>query len=89
MHLAIAVGTPVVALYAAADARMTGPYYDNDRHTIIQKHRTCDPCLGKKCPFQWCMVNISVEEVLSAVVKTLNMPASFQVKSAATVSRND
>ena len=89
MHMAIAVGTPVVALFAAADARKSGPYYDNERHTVIQKHRTCDPCLGKRCPFQWCMINISVEEVLSAAAKILKTPESSRSVSSAAVSRDD
>lgn len=67
MHIAIAVGTPVVALYAVADPKKSGPLYDKDRHRVIQKGRTCDPCLSKKCEYQKCMEAISVEEVEAAV----------------------
>jgi ADP-heptose:LPS heptosyltransferase len=67
MHIAIAVGTSVVALYAVADYRITGPYYDLDKHRVIQKWRTCDPCVSKKCEYQKCMENISVNEVFDAV----------------------
>jgi lipopolysaccharide heptosyltransferase II len=69
MHLAVAVGTPVVALFAVSDWRRSGPAYDLDRHVIIQKWRTCDPCLSKRCPYQEpvCMENISVAEVFAAV----------------------
>lgn len=67
MHMAIAVGTPVVALYAVADASKTGPYYDIERHRVIQKPRTCDPCVSKKCEYQKCMEAISVDEVYDAV----------------------
>jgi ADP-heptose:LPS heptosyltransferase len=88
MHLAIAVGTPVVALFAAADARRSGPYYDVDKHTVIQKHRTCVPCVGKRCTFQICMDNISVDEVLSAVTHTLQRSPGAQAIPAA-VARND
>ena len=66
MHIAIAVGTSVVALYAVADWRRTGPYYDLERHRVIQKWKTCDPCVSKKCEYQKCMENIRVEEVFSA-----------------------
>ena len=67
MHIAIAVGTPVVALYAVADSKKTGPLYDKHRHRVIQKGRTCDPCVSKKCEYQKCMEAISVEEVEAAV----------------------
>jgi ADP-heptose:LPS heptosyltransferase len=79
MHLAIAVGTPVVALFAAADARRSGPYYDIEKHSVIQKHRTCVPCVGKRCTFQICMDNISVDEVLSAVAHALQRPLASPV----------
>lgn len=69
MHLAVAVGTPVVALFAVSDPARSGPAYDLDRHVVIRKWRTCDPCLSKNCPYPEpiCMDNISVEEVCAAV----------------------
>ncbi len=70
MHIAITAGTPVVALYAVADYRRTGPLYDKDRHVVIQKPRTCDPCVSKKCVYQRCMEAITVFEV-EAAVKTV------------------
>lgn len=71
MHIAIAVGTPVVALYAVADSKKTGPLNDKHRHRVIQKGRTCEPCVSKKCEYQKCMEAISVEEVEAAVVEVL------------------
>ncbi|HEY4706618.1 MAG TPA: hypothetical protein VII64_04090, partial [Thermodesulfobacteriota bacterium] len=64
---AITMGTPIVALYAVADSRKSGPIVDMDRHVIIQKHRTCEPCVSKRCRYQKCMENISIEEVFDAV----------------------
>ncbi|MEK6599105.1 MAG: glycosyltransferase family 9 protein [Deltaproteobacteria bacterium] len=69
MHTAIAVGTAVAALYAVADWKRTGPYYDLERHRVIQKWKTCDPCVSKKCEYQKCMENISVDEVFDAVTE--------------------
>lgn len=71
MHLAIAVGTPVVALFGAVDARRSGPCYDVEKHAVIQKFRTCTPCVGKRCTFQICMDNISVDDVFPAVARAL------------------
>jgi ADP-heptose:LPS heptosyltransferase len=89
MHMAIATRTPVVALFAAADARRSGPYYDQDKHTVIQKHRTCVPCVGKRCTFQVCMDNISVDEVFSAVTHILHGTLASRVLPAVVVTRND
>lgn len=71
MHLAVAVGTPVTALFAVSDARASGPVYDLDRHIVIQKWRTCEPCISKRCPRPVCLENISVEEVYNAVMQQL------------------
>lgn len=73
MHLAVAVGTPVVALFAVSDARRSGPTQDAGRHIVIQKWRTCEPCLSKRCPYAepLCMENISVAEVAAAVSQQL------------------
>lgn len=75
MHIAITVGTPIVAMYAVADHRKTGPLVDMDRHVIIQKSRTCDPCVSKKCGYQKCMEQISVNEVFGALMKALGNKA--------------
>lgn len=72
MHVAITSGTPVVALYAVADAGRTGPLYDKDRHVVIQKPRTCVPCVSKKCEYQRCMEAITVNEVEAAVKTIIN-----------------
>ena len=69
MHLAITVDTPVVALFAVSDPARSGPGYDLERHVVIRKWRTCDPCYSKNCPYAEpiCMDNISVAEVIAAV----------------------
>jgi len=73
MHIAIAVGTSVVALYAVADFRRTGPYYDLEKHRVIQKWKTCAPCVSKKCAYQKCMENINVDEVFNAVTDIIGV----------------
>lgn len=69
MHLAVTVDTPVVALFAVSDPARSGPGYDLDKHVIIRKWRTCDPCYSKNCPYAEpiCMDNIAVDEVVAAV----------------------
>ncbi|MEN6359263.1 MAG: glycosyltransferase family 9 protein, partial [Smithella sp.] len=48
MHLAAAVGTPVIALFGPTDPARTGPY--GKGHTVIRADLPCSPCLLKKCP---------------------------------------
>lgn len=68
MHLAVTVETPVVALFAVSDPARSGPG-DDERHIVIRKWRTCDPCFSKNCPYAEpiCMDNIAVDEVVAAV----------------------
>jgi heptosyltransferase I len=68
MHLAAAVGTPVVALFGPTDPARTGPY--GAGHTIIRAGLDCSPCLLKKCSTKECMEDISPEQVF-AVVKRM------------------
>ena len=65
MHIAAAVGTPVVALFGPTDPRRTGPY--GTGHTVISKKLPCSPCFLKQCPTRECMERITVEEVLEVV----------------------
>ncbi|TXI74657.1 MAG: glycosyltransferase family 9 protein [Dechloromonas sp.] len=73
MHLAVTVETPVVALFAVSDPARSGPGYDPERHIVIRKWRTCDPCQSKNCPYAEpiCMDNIAVDEVVAAVDSVL------------------
>jgi len=65
MHLAAAVGTPVVALFGPTDPQRTGPY--GDGHIIIRADLPCSPCLLKKCPTRKCMQDILPEQVMAAI----------------------
>lgn len=70
MHLAAAVGTPVVALFGPTNPRRTGPY--GDRHTVICAPVDCRPCYRRVCETgKDCMRRISVETVREAVENIL------------------
>ena len=64
-------GVRVVGLYAATSATLVGPR--GGEATIIQKPRTCDPCLEKNCPYtpRNCMDQIGVAEVWAALEPAL------------------
>jgi len=66
MHLAAAVGTPVVALFGPTDPKKIGPY--GTGHTVIQKEVGCNGCSRNRCiRGNECMKAISVDEVIRAI----------------------
>ncbi|HUN56153.1 MAG TPA: lipopolysaccharide heptosyltransferase II [Smithella sp.] len=67
MHLAAAVGTPVIALFGPTEPARTGPY--GFGHTVIRSKLPCSPCYLKKCSTRKCMEDISIEQVFAAVEK--------------------
>ena len=70
MHLAAAVGTPVVALFGPTSPERTGPY--GDRHIVIRHGLPCSPCFRKSCDSLECMKTISVDEVFQAAKERLD-----------------
>ncbi|HUD01545.1 MAG TPA: lipopolysaccharide heptosyltransferase II, partial [Rhabdochlamydiaceae bacterium] len=70
MHIAAAVGTPLVALFGSTNEIATGPYKTG---TVIHKHVDCSPCYKRVCPIDFrCMKRIETDEVYEALVKKLN-----------------
>lgn len=62
MHLAAALGVPVVAIFGSTDERATGPLGPLTR--IIKHGVPCSPCGLRKCPIDFrCMTGVSVSEV--------------------------
>lgn len=61
MHIASALGIPIVALFGSTNEVKTGPYGGG---RVIHKHVECSPCYKRVCPIDFrCMRNISAEEV--------------------------
>jgi 3-deoxy-D-manno-octulosonic-acid transferase/heptosyltransferase-1 len=69
MHIAAAVGTPVIALFGASAYWRTGPY--GKGHKIISANLPCSPCFLKKCSKKKCMQDISTDHVFAAVERVL------------------
>lgn len=47
MHIAVAVGTPVVALFGPTDPGYTGPHGED--HVVLRSGVPCSPCFQKTC----------------------------------------
>ena len=69
MHLAAAMGCPVVAIFGPTSPLRTGPY--GEGHVIVREDLDCAPCFKKTCDHLSCMGNITVEKVFDAVSKVL------------------
>ena len=75
MHIAAAVGTPVVALFGSTNHIRSGPY--GDKHTVVQSgiNLGCNPCHPGRhpggCGADSCEVieGIMAEQVLEAVMR--------------------
>jgi heptosyltransferase-2 len=72
MHVAAAVGTPVVAIFGPTDAEATGPASSLAR--IVRVPVDCSPCQHRRCPIDHrCMVRVEASLVLAEAL-TLARP---------------
>jgi heptosyltransferase-2 len=75
MHLAAAVGVPVVAFFGPTDPGRTAPTGSPAR--VLDRYVFCSPCFLKECPYgHECMREITPEEALRAVDEVLNSSLS-------------
>jgi heptosyltransferase-2 len=78
MHVAAAVGLPVVAVFGPTDPEGTSPV--TPRCTIVQQKPYCSPCFLRRCPTDHrCMTAITVDIVDAAAKPWLS---SIQVQRA-------
>ncbi|AEB08818.1 lipopolysaccharide heptosyltransferase I [Desulfobacca acetoxidans] len=68
MHLAAAVGAPLVALFGPTAPWRTGPF---GPHQVIRTGIRCSPCFRRRCPQPECMNGIAVADVLPVVEQVL------------------
>ncbi|GCE20193.1 ADP-heptose--LPS heptosyltransferase [Dictyobacter kobayashii] len=76
MHLAAAVGTPVIAIFGPTSPAEYGPYpLDDPQHIALWRHPTGQPCffLGKMqpCANCTCMQSVTVDEVWQALLRLI------------------
>ena len=70
MHIAAAVGTPVVALFGPTDESLWGPF--GSGHIVISKSLPCKPCKKGMCDsilLRECMTAIKPDDVIEAICK--------------------
>jgi heptosyltransferase-2 len=75
MHVAAALGTPVVVPFGSTSPELTGPGMPGDtRHRLLKSDAPCSPCFLRECPIDFrCMNGISVERVVEAVITAVRV----------------
>jgi heptosyltransferase II len=67
MHVASAVGRPVVAIFGPTDERATAPL---GPHTLVRHDVWCRPCLLRACPIDHrCLRGVAAADVVAAVTQ--------------------
>jgi len=69
MHLAAALGRPVVAVFGPTNPVRTGPY--GPGHTLVTARLDCQPCYRRRCRHLRCLQAVSVEQVTAAALAAL------------------
>jgi lipopolysaccharide heptosyltransferase I len=71
MHIAASVGKPVVAIFGPTAPWRTGPF--GNQHAVVRVDLPCSPCFKRQCNHHECMKLITVEMVLDAIKKKLDV----------------
>lgn len=77
MHIAVACGVPVVALFGPTDPAQWGPYEpalpggSPVRSAVVRSPEPCGPCRHETCPDRRCMRAITAAAVIAAVDRRL------------------
>jgi heptosyltransferase-2 len=73
MHVAAALGTPVVVPFGSTSPELTGPGLPGDpHHRLLKSDAPCSPCFRRECPIDFrCLNGISVERVVEAVLQVV------------------
>jgi lipopolysaccharide heptosyltransferase I len=70
LHLAAAVGAPIVGIYGPTDPARNGPWLQEDR--VVSRYNVCTCRYQRRCrEKRACLLDITVEEVVDAVDRRL------------------
>ena len=70
LHLAAAVGTPVIGLYGPTPPGRNGPW--DPRDVVVSSHASCACVFKRQCTARtWCLEQVTVDAVMAAVLSRL------------------
>jgi heptosyltransferase-2 len=71
MHVAAALGVPLVAAFGSTDWRETAPFSPTAR--LVREETECAPCLLRECPVDHrCMTRVGVDRVAAAALELVS-----------------
>ncbi len=74
MHLAAAVGTPVIVPFGSTSPEMTGPVWSAAAQLVRAPGVPCSPCFRRECPIDFrCMNGITPEAIVAAALRALSL----------------
>jgi heptosyltransferase-2 len=78
MHVAAALGVPVVVPFGSTSPELTGPGLPGDpRHRLLRGEAACAPCFLRECPVDFrCLKGVAVGPVVTALLQTLQREGS-------------
>jgi len=71
MHIASALGRPLVALYGPTSPLLTGPY--GRPETVLRLDLPCSPCYSRTCSHQSCLQWLEIEPVLQLAGRQMSL----------------
>jgi lipopolysaccharide heptosyltransferase II len=84
MHVAAAVGIPVIGIFGSTDPEGTSP--STEQFTLIRDVVSCSPCFLRRCPVDHrCMTRISVDSVFSAAARSKVFAKDFFLRGSGNV----
>jgi len=69
MHIAAALGRPLVAIFGPTNPIRTGPYGRPD--TVLRLDIPCSPCYSRQCSHQSCLQWLTIDSVLDLAAKQM------------------
>jgi lipopolysaccharide heptosyltransferase I len=69
MHIAAALGRPLVTMFGPTSPIQTGPY--QRMQSVVQLDIPCSPCFSRSCSHQTCLKQLKVEPVLQLAAEQL------------------
>jgi ADP-heptose:LPS heptosyltransferase len=77
MHMAAALGSPLVAIFGPTDPLWVGPY--GKPESVVRADLPCSPCYLRRirdCPFgHACMKQVTSAQVIARIEQLLGNPA--------------
>jgi lipopolysaccharide heptosyltransferase I len=84
MHIAAALGRPLVTPFGPTNPVRTGPYRRDD--AVLRLDLPCSPCYSRTCTHQSCLQWLDVESVLTLAEKQMQVSSAPAITSSSETS---